>query len=54
MAAYIIQRIAGAVILLFAVAAITFAIFFLVPRLAGVTTTQLAAQYVGRDQPGST
>lgn len=36
-------------ILLFVVTAMTFAIFFLVPRLAGETSTQLAAQYVGRD-----
>lgn len=49
MGAYIIRRIAAAVILLFVVTAITFAIFFLVPRLAGETSTQLAAQYVGRD-----
>jgi len=47
--AYIIRRAAAAVILLFVVTAITFAIFFLVPRLAGETSTQLAAQYVGRD-----
>ncbi|MFJ1974139.1 ABC transporter permease [Streptomyces sp. NPDC087903] len=49
MGAYIIRRIAAAVILLFVVTAITFAIFFLVPRLAGETSAQLAAQYVGRD-----
>ncbi|MGW2518509.1 ABC transporter permease [Streptomyces sp. NPDC001617] len=49
MGAYIIRRVAAAVILLFVVTAITFAIFFMVPRLAGETTTQLAAQYVGRD-----
>jgi peptide/nickel transport system permease protein len=47
--AYIIRRVAASVILLFVVTAITFAIFFLVPRLAGETSTQLAAQYVGRD-----
>ena len=41
-------------ILLFVVSAITFAIFFMVPRLAGETSTQLAAQYVGRDpSPGA-
>ncbi|MHB9862041.1 ABC transporter permease [Streptomyces sp. YIM S03343] len=49
MGAYIIRRVAAAVILLFVVTAITFAIFFLVPRLAGESSTQLAAQYVGRD-----
>jgi len=31
------------------VSMITFAIFFLIPRLAGQTTLQLAAQYVGRN-----
>lgn len=54
MGAYIIRRVAAAVILLFVVTAITFAIFFMVPRLAGETSTQLAAQYVGRDpSPGA-
>jgi len=47
--AYIVRRSLAAVLLLLAVTAITFSIFFLVPRLAGETTTQLAAQYVGRD-----
>jgi peptide/nickel transport system permease protein len=37
------------VILLFIVSAVTFLIFFEIPRLAGETSTQLAAQYVGRD-----
>jgi peptide/nickel transport system permease protein len=37
------------VFLLLLVSAITFAIFFLVPRLAGQTAYQLAAQYVGRN-----
>ena len=36
-------------LLLVVVAAITFAIFFLLPRLAGQSTYQLAAQYVGRN-----
>jgi peptide/nickel transport system permease protein len=35
--------------LLLLVSLITFAIFFLVPRLAGQTSYQLAAQYVGRN-----
>lgn len=39
----------AAVILLLVVSAVTFAIFFLVPRLGGQTTTQLATQYVGKD-----
>jgi len=37
------------VLLLVVVSAITFAIFFLLPRLAGQSTYQLAAQYVGRN-----
>jgi peptide/nickel transport system permease protein len=37
------------VFLLILVSMITFAIFFLVPRLAGQTAYQLAAQYVGRN-----
>ncbi|MCG6498293.1 ABC transporter permease [Kitasatospora sp. A2-31] len=49
MGAYIVRRLLAAVLLLFVVTAVTFAIFFLVPRLAGETTDQLAAQYVGRD-----
>jgi peptide/nickel transport system permease protein len=36
-------------VLLLVVSAVTFAIFFLVPRLGGQTTTQLATQYVGKD-----
>ncbi|WP_329123166.1 ABC transporter permease [Streptomyces sp. NBC_01465] len=49
MAAYIIRRVFGAVLLLLIVSAVTFAIFFLVPRLAGQTMDSLAAQYVGKD-----
>jgi peptide/nickel transport system permease protein len=47
--AYIVRRVFAAILLLVVVTMITFAIFFLVPRIAGETTTQLAAQYVGRD-----
>jgi len=46
---FIIRRLILTVFLLLLVSAITFAIFFLVPRLAGQTAYQLAAQYVGRD-----
>ncbi|MFC8245646.1 ABC transporter permease [Streptomyces chartreusis] len=49
MAAYIIRRVFGAVLLLLVVSAVTFAIFFLVPRLGGQTADQLATQYVGKD-----
>jgi peptide/nickel transport system permease protein len=46
---FIIRRLVLTVFLLLLVSAITFAIFFLVPRLAGQTSYQLAAQYVGRN-----
>ncbi|MEU2926623.1 ABC transporter permease [Streptomyces sp. NPDC048304] len=49
MAAYIIRRVFGALVLLLVVSAVTFAIFFLVPRLGGQTADQLATQYVGKD-----
>lgn len=49
MTAYIIRRVIAAIVLLLVVSAVTFAIFFLVPRLGGQTTTQLATQYVGKD-----
>lgn len=39
----------AALLLLLVVSAVTFAIFFLLPRLGGQTTTQLATQYVGKD-----
>jgi peptide/nickel transport system permease protein len=43
-AAYIIRRVFGALVLLLVVSAVTFAIFFLVPRLGGQTATPLATQ----------
>ena len=46
---FIIRRLIVTVFLLLLVSMITFAIFFLVPRLAGQTAYQLAAQYVGRN-----
>jgi peptide/nickel transport system permease protein len=46
---FIIRRLIGTVFLLVVVSMITFAIFFLIPRLGGQTTFQLAAQYVGRN-----
>ncbi|RJL36018.1 ABC transporter permease [Bailinhaonella thermotolerans] len=49
MVAYIVRRVIGAVLLLAITTMVTFGIFFLVPRLAGQTTDQIAAQYVGRD-----
>jgi peptide/nickel transport system permease protein len=47
--AFIIRRLIATVFLLIIVSMITFAIFFLLPRLAGQTTYQLAIQYVGRN-----
>ena len=46
---FIIRRLVMTVFLLILVSMITFAIFFLVPRLAGQSAYQLAAQYVGRN-----
>jgi peptide/nickel transport system permease protein len=46
--AYIIRRLVAAVLLLVVVSAVTFAIFFLVPRLAGMSSEDLASRYVGR------
>ncbi|WP_316526178.1 ABC transporter permease [Kitasatospora brasiliensis] len=48
MFAYIIRRIFAALILLLVVSAVTFAIFFLLPRIAGETADQLAAQFIGK------
>jgi peptide/nickel transport system permease protein len=45
---FIVRRMIASVFLLVTVAVITFAIFFLLPRLAGQTTYSLATQYVGR------
>jgi peptide/nickel transport system permease protein len=47
--AYIIRRLIAAVILLFVVTAVTYTIFFEVPRLAGETSTELATQFLGRE-----
>jgi peptide/nickel transport system permease protein len=46
---YIVRRLIVTVFLLLVVSLITFGIFFLIPRLAGQSTDQLAAQYVGRN-----
>jgi peptide/nickel transport system permease protein len=47
--AFIIRRLIATVFLLIVVSMITFAIFFLLPRLAGQTTYSLATEYVGRN-----
>ena len=49
MITFIIRRLLVSVLLLLLVSLITFAIFFLIPRLAGQTSYSLAAQYVGRN-----
>ena len=48
MFAYLVRRVIGAVILLFIVTAVTFSIFFLVPKLGGATADDLASRYVGK------
>src|SRR4051794_12629148 len=48
MVTYIIRRLLAAVMLLFIISAVTFSIFFLVPRLAGSSPETLATRYVGR------
>lgn len=48
MAAYVARRLVAAVLLLLIITAATFAIFFLVPRLAGATPEDLASRYVGK------
>ncbi|HEX2706090.1 MAG TPA: ABC transporter permease [Candidatus Lustribacter sp.] len=48
MVTFLVRRLIGAVVLLFIVSAITFAIFFLVPRLGGATAEDLASRYVGK------
>ncbi|MET9295719.1 ABC transporter permease [Streptomyces sp. NPDC003077] len=48
MFAYLIRRLISAVILLLIVSAVTFGIFFLLPKLAGQTADQLAQQYIGK------
>jgi peptide/nickel transport system permease protein len=54
MVAFIIRRLIATVVLLLVVSALTFGIFFLLPRLAGQTTYGLATQYVGRNPTPAT
>jgi peptide/nickel transport system permease protein len=49
MISFIIRRLISTIFLLVVVSIITFAIFFLIPRLAGQNAAELAAQYVGRN-----
>ncbi|WP_206664076.1 ABC transporter permease [Thermomonospora catenispora] len=48
MIAFLIRRIIGAVALLVVISMVTFAIFFLLPRLAGTTPDDLASRFAGR------
>ncbi len=48
MVSYIIRRLIAAVGLVIVISMITFAIFYLIPRIAGATPETLAARYVGR------
>ncbi len=49
MITFIVRRLIATVFLLIVVSMITFAIFFLIPRLAGQNSYQLATEYVGRN-----
>ncbi|QGV78382.1 ABC transporter permease [Streptomyces ficellus] len=49
MISYLIRRLIAAVILLLVVTAVTFGIFFILPKLAGQTVDQLAQQYIGKN-----
>jgi len=46
--AYLVRRLLAAIALLVVVSMVTFAIFFLVPRLAGATPDDFASRYVGK------
>ena len=48
MVAYLVRRLLAAIALLVVVSMVTFAIFFLVPRLAGATPDDFASRYVGK------
>ncbi|MGH3300417.1 MAG: ABC transporter permease [Streptosporangiaceae bacterium] len=49
MITFIIRRLVATVFVLIIVSMLTFAIFFLIPKLGGETTYRLAIQYVGRN-----
>ena len=48
MGTYILRRVIGAVVMLAIVSMVTFAIFFIVPLIAGGSPENLASRYVGR------
>src|ERR1700744_1076580 len=49
MITFVIRRLVTMIFLLIVISMTTFAIFFLIPRLAGQNAYELAAQYVGRN-----
>lgn len=54
MITYVVRRLFAAVVLLFVVSAVTFSIFFVVPRIVGATPETLATRYVGRTATAET
>ncbi len=54
MVSYIIRRLIAAAGLVIVISMIVFAIFYLVPRIAGATPETLASRYVGRAATGQT
>ncbi len=54
MISYIIRRLIAAVGLVLVITMVTFAIFYLMPRIAGATPETLATRYVGRSASGAT
>jgi peptide/nickel transport system permease protein len=52
--AYIVRRLLWAVLLLIVLSMVTFAIFYLIPRLGGATPETLATRYVGRTATAET
>ncbi|QXJ19898.1 ABC transporter permease [Actinomadura graeca] len=54
MVAFIVRRLLGAVGLLLIISAVTYAIFFLVPRAAGVTSDDIAGRFAGKQPDAAT
>jgi peptide/nickel transport system permease protein len=48
MITYIVRRLLAAILLIFVISAVTFSIFFVLPRVFGSTPETLATRYVGR------
>ena len=54
MVSFIIRRLIAAFLTVIVISMITFAIFYLMPRLAGASPETLATRYVGRSATVST